>query len=321
MSSILLSLGILAISFILFRAGLECAVTTKRIAAHSRLNSYFFIAVGSLVATVIVELTIAIISSSAGIPQFALGSALGANAALLGVVLPLAVLTIGREITVDKSLFSRQALILMVGSVMVPFFLLYDGIVTRLDGMVLILLFFLFALYIFGKRYANEYGITHLMHHSRESHRSYMYSWLGLLLSLGVLLIGGVFLVQSALLLGNLLKVPHYLLAFFIVGPALVLPGLIVAILGARERSLTVLFGDVVGSIVANATLTLGIAALITPFTITSVVSLFSWSFVGVAILGMAFVFFAYTKRKIVAYEAFGLITLYALLFFVMSYV
>ena len=321
MTILLLALGLIAMAFVLFKASTEFVHSVRLLGQRSRVHTFFFMSIGILAATVIPELMVTIAATSFGAPVFGLGTAMGANAALMGLVVPLAVLTSGLIIRVNRSAFTRMAILLMLASVLFPFFLLENGMIGILSGVLLLVLFVVYALYIFGKRYVGEYGVTHPLHHAKalSHHHERQYMWFTFIFSLIVLLVTGVFFTGTALMISGLLFISPYLTAFFIAGPALVLPAFIMAIVAAREKEMVLLFSDVFGALVANALLIPGLIGVLTTVSIKANVVLYNWSFITLSVIAGLFGLFSFTKGKLVKWEAGALLAIYALFFFIMS--
>jgi cation:H+ antiporter len=74
--------------------------------------------------------------------------------------------------------------------------------------------------------------------------------------------------VTSVITLSSLLSIPEFLISFFMVGIGTSLPELAVDLWAIKRKHYDLVIGDIIGSSIVDATLSIGIGPLLTPITI-----------------------------------------------------
>jgi cation:H+ antiporter len=131
---------------------------------------------------------------------------------------------------------------------------------SRRDGIILILLgsLFFFRIYSSSNRFHRKFN-----HIKKES---FFKSILFLLISLGVILLSAFFTVKFAVNFANDIKIPPILIGLTIIAIGTCLPELIFSIKAVRKNHDSLALGDILGTVVTDATVILGLVALISPF-------------------------------------------------------
>ena len=78
-----------------------------------------------------------------------------------------------------------------------------------------------------------------------------------------------------------------------------------------RKKQIGMVFGDLLGSIVANSTLVLGITCLISPIVLDGGFKVYFWATIAFLVLFFFFWFFVRTKKKLERWEGVVLLILY----------
>ena len=203
------------------------------------------------------ELVVGVVSSLHKLPTLILGTVIGSNIADLTFVAGIAIL-IARTISVKEKIIKREAYF-MLGICFLPVLLMIDKVLSRIDGIILLAVFltYMFFLYKRGKITIPEMEkVTFL-----ESFKNFGLFVLGIILLLG----SAEFVVRYARIIALDLRLPDIMVGLFLVAIGTSLPELIfesrAVLKGKKEMAL----GDIMGSVVANSTLVLGISALIFP--------------------------------------------------------
>ena len=233
-----------------------------------------FIVVG--VITSLPEASVSIISAIEGDPGIGFGTLVGSNIADLSIVLGLVVLA-GGAIRVKSHYVFSETLHIVFG--LLPFILAYDGVLSRLDvaALAIVCLGYIFHL-IRGK-----YRFAEFKNHLRE--RKFLKNSLVFALSIGVLLASASFVVYFTKELAINLSMPAVILALVLVGPGTCLPELMFAIKSMKLRKDELALGDILGNVIVDATLVLGITALISPITLSPNIVLVTGAFTVVLVL------------------------------------
>lgn len=97
-------------------------------------------------ATSMPELIVSLNSALDGHADIALGNVIGSNIANLGLVL--GVVTIISTINVEKSFYKTDWPVMMLASVVFYFFIVFDGVLQRYEGVILFVLLIVFLVYL-----------------------------------------------------------------------------------------------------------------------------------------------------------------------------
>ncbi len=145
-------------------------------------------------------------------------------------------------------------------------FLVVDGDVTRMDGLILILLW---ALSIWVIRRYGEERIA--AEESEEILRPKLgirrIAFLAVLGFVGVA-VGSYLVVESVIVISSALGVSEYLVSFFFLALGTSMPELVVSISAIRRRHFELAIGDIIGSCLVDATLGVGVGPLLFPITV-----------------------------------------------------
>lgn len=256
-------------SALLMLAGIGCAVAggdlfvrgVVSLAAWWRVPAGIIGATVAAFATSSPELSVAVNAALDSRPQVALGDALGSNVVNVGVVLGLALAF--SAITVDRGSLVRDVPMALAAPAVLGLLAL-DGSVSRIDAVVLIVIFagWLTQTTI-AARTARDAVVSVL---AERSHRAVIVS---VVAGLVLLVVAGRFIVSAAAGISQALGWDG-----FVVGAVFVALGTstpeIATMLAARVRGHDeVGVGTVLGSNIFNTLLVVGVAALISPITVT----------------------------------------------------
>lgn len=211
------------------------------------------------VISVFPELAISIISGIKGVPTLGLGTILGSNVADLTLVLGIAALFAGRGLVV-KSNFLKDDLIL-IAPLLLPIALGIDGNFSRLDGAALItagLIVFFFLYQRNKKEHFKE--TTHLR--GMELLKTFSLFVFGL----GALIGGAYTTVVMAEKISSFLVMPEVLVGISFVTFGTLVPELLFSIKAARAKEGELVLGDILGIVITDVTLVLGVMAFLSPF-------------------------------------------------------
>ena len=210
------------------------------------------------------ELFVNVIAALNGSTDIAIGNVMGSNLAnillILGLTAIVAPLTL-KSSTVWKEIpFSLLAavLILVLGADMF-FEGASQGLLGRIDGIVLLAFFLVFIVYTFGIRESGE---------QPESKIEQMSLWKSILYIFGglvALVLGGQFVVTGASAIALALGISENLIGLTIVAVGTSLPELVSSIVAIRKGYQDIAIGNVVGSNIFNIFLVLGATSLISP--------------------------------------------------------
>jgi len=214
-------------------------------------------------ATSAPELIISIKSALAGHADIAFGNVIGSNIANLGLVLAIAIMI--STIRVRESFYKTDWPVMMISSVLLYFFIAFDGILQRYEGVILLSFLFIFLIYLL--KFQKPAVIDEMPEDDEE---------LPLYKDVLFLVIGGISLWGgSELLIGGAVSMAkHYNISERIIGITIVsigtsIPELAASVIAVLKKEKAISLGNLIGSNMFNILGVLGITAIITPIKIT----------------------------------------------------
>jgi cation:H+ antiporter len=301
----LINLSIIIISsVVLIKAVTLFIRSTAKIAHHFKISGYTISFLLIAIATSLPETVVGITSALEGNPVLSYGNALGSNIALLTIIVAIpSLINSGlktREIyrTHDiyyTALFSLLALVLSL-----------DGTLSRIDGIALLVSYTIYILAVLRR----SHGIESLFDSLERINiwKEFVLFTIALIL----LLVASDGIVTSAVNLSQALGLGLAFIGLTLTAIGTSLPEIAYSIGAVKSHKENDVLGDVIGSVVANSTLVLGITSVIHPITLPSLeLSISSVSFMLVSLL--LFLVFASTNRRLEKYEAFILVNIYVL--------
>jgi cation:H+ antiporter len=204
------------------------------------------------------EGSISIISAIKGIPEFGLGALLGSNVADLALVFGIVAIISTRGISVKSEILKKDLFYLIL--LLFPVLLGLDGQLSRVEGILLVLagLAFFFTLSIESKMFRKT------LNHVKGS--SFFWNLVLLILSLAVLLVSANYAIKFAVNFANDIQIPPILVGLTIVSIGTCLPELMFSIRAVRHNHDELALGDILGTVITDATILVGIIAIIHPF-------------------------------------------------------
>jgi cation:H+ antiporter len=168
---------------------------------------------------------------------------------------------------------------------------LLGGQLSRLDGAVLVTLFLIYYVSLFRRRKPADgpYG------HEQLNRWKVIGSSFLFLISVIILFISAQFMVSSGTALSNALHLPSLLVGLVFVAVGTSLPELVFGTRAVLQKHPEFALGDLIGAVIVNSTLVLGVTALIHPITANLGLFLTSAAFMLV-LLFMFHTFISYGK-------------------------
>lgn len=231
---------------------------------------------------VLPELSISIIAAIQGISEFGLGLIFGGNVADLMLITGI-VLIIAGKVELKKE--TRKNILYSSFFVLLPLILLIDGDVSRLDGLILIV-FFIILIIILLKTQNNFDELPIDVGDVREIRHSIEISIL--LSSLLFLGFGGYLITTYTHEISRSLNFPLFFIGILL-AIVVCLPELFFAIIASYKKNGELGLGNILGNVVIDALLTIGIIAVIQPIIFEDyLTTLFSASVMVIATFTLA---------------------------------
>ena len=210
------------------------------------------------------EMLVSGLAAYNGHPELSIGNAFGSNIFNIGLVL--ATTAIIYPITVEKAVLKKEWVFLFVSS-LIAGFLLMDGFLSFMDGLILLALLFLFLIYVFSEsKKGNSIEIEPYEESTDNQEKGK--TWLLLLISLIILVSSAKLVVWGGTNLALAFGVSDLIIGLTVVALGTSLPELAVAISSALKRQHQMIIGNIIGSNLFNTLGVLAIPGLILPFQI-----------------------------------------------------
>ncbi len=213
------------------------------------------------------ELAVNVTAAVKGSSGISFGNIIGSNIANIGLILGLTALL--RPMTIQRPVIIREIPMMLLATaaviIMACDFALggADNIITRGDGLILLLLFGVFMYYTtFDMLQQRE---NNLDVESEGSSLTYALMTIGGLI---MLIFGGRWTVNAAVEIARIIGISEAVIGLTIVAIGTSLPELVTSIIAARKGESDLAIGNVVGSNIFNLLLVMGITASVNPVAI-----------------------------------------------------
>lgn len=314
----LYSILLLLVGFLILIKGADFLVNGASSAAKK--NGISNLAIGLTVVafgTSMPELIVSLLSALDGKNDASFGNVIGSNnfnllfiLGIAGIIYPLVVQRNTVKYEVPMSLLAALILFLLVNDSMLwgdtstpaP----YGGILSRIDGIILLVFFIGFLVYI--------YRTMRLTADLGEGEPIKLYSTpmaVGMIIvGLGMLIGGGELVVDNALEIAHHFGLSEKLIGLTILAAGTSLPELATSCVAAYRKNTDIAIGNVVGSNIFNIFFILGITAFVNPIAYNPAMNFDLQVLMGSTVLLMVFMFTLNT-RKLDRWEAIIMLAAY----------
>jgi cation:H+ antiporter len=234
---------------------------TVGIATALRIAPGIIAATIAAFATSSPELTVSITASLAGTPQIALGDALGSNVVNVALIMAIAVLII--PIAVPRDAIRRDFPTALVVPVIIGVMLI-DGVLSRLDGMLLLALFAGWLVLVIVEARRQRSSAPEMLGENKP-----MLAIVFGIAGLALLVLAGRMIVSGATGIATAQGLDAFLIGATIVALGTSVPELATAVIAGLRGHEEVGLGTILGSNIFNGLLIVGAASTIAPIEIT----------------------------------------------------
>lgn len=248
---------------------------SSAIAKRMNISEYVIGMTIVAVGTSLPELTVSTTSALAGNADIAIGNVVGSNIfnifAVLGVCSVISAVPISRGNV-------RYDIPISIGVALLLAFMLLDGGLSRIEGVILFALFIVVMIisYRLGKKEATSETKT-----EDEAPMAWWKSILMIVVGTAGLIYGAGLMLDSSIAIARSLGVSEAVIAITIVAGGTSLPELAASLVAAFKGHSALALGNVVGSCVANILLILGLCSAITPLSLGGVTMTDVWVMVA----------------------------------------
>ena len=306
--------GIALFSLVLIKSTDVLVFHLKELARKTNLGGYFLSALIVGLATSLPELSVGITSALSGIPHIALGNAIGSNITNLSLIAGGAALVSG-SIRIHNHSYGRDLLYAFLAG-LAPLFLLMDNVLSRVDGLILITLYGFYHYFLLKKRIDEMDGterggvfihvFNKLRHNGSARHLAIVF------VGVALILFSGGMIVRFGIAISDSMNISMLLVGIVFISLGTTLPEFVVNVKAIRRREATLFMGNILGTIIANGTLVVGITALLSPITVRAISDYLIATIFYISIF-IFFYFFVRTREKLQRWEGGLLVWLYIL--------
>lgn len=292
--NLFIQIGVLVFGLILLVKGADFLVSgasslAKRLSVSELVIGLTVVAFG----TSMPELVVSIFSSMIGYNEIVMGNVIGSNIfnilvilGVAGIIFPLKVekTTVWKEI--PFSLWAVIVFFILVNDIIL--FKKSGNLLSVLDGIILLIFFILFFVYLFALSEVSSKNGYDVKTHSTKKMILFIVG------GLCALFFGGKFVVESAVNIANQLNINKKLIALTIIAGGTSLPELATSTVAAMKKKSEIAVGNIVGSNIFNIFFILSISAFIKPVVYNSILNVD----MAVLFLGTIFLFFTMFTGK-----------------------
>ncbi|MDD4756053.1 MAG: calcium/sodium antiporter [Prolixibacteraceae bacterium] len=254
------------------------------------------------------ELVVNTFAAFQGHHDIVLGNVIGSNIfniyvilGIAGIITPLVI----QSSTVSKEIpFSFLAIIIMyiLGN---DFFTSSAGIISRLDGFILLILFCLFLYYVYKQLRVNV-NVQDKEHINLSSLKIIIL----IISGLAGLIAGGRLIVVNAVQIAQAIGVSEKVIALTIVAAGTSLPELATSVVAALKKNNDIAVGNIIGSNIFNIFLILGASSVIKPVGYDKIFNIDLY-FLSVGTIVLFIAMFTGNRKKLDRWEAVVFLLLY----------
>lgn len=303
-------------SLVLIKSADLVVISLRRISESTKTGVYALTAILLALGTSLPEMFVAITSALEGVSNLSFGNVLGANIANISLIAGLAGLVVGR-VQVHGGYLKRDVGIALVAGV-IPLVLTFDGLLSRIDGLILITIYGSYATNLFNERYLEiaeqqkKEGLINRFFRKLtdkiEIGNKKVYG--KLMLGITMLLVSADIIVKIAQYLATEANLPVFLIGLIVLSVGTTLPEIAFSFRSLEDHEPMMFFGNILGSVIANSTIVLGIAAVITPIRIVAFDGFFKAAIFFLLIF-LLFWFFIRSKHRLDRWETGLLLVMY----------
>ncbi|WNF37510.1 calcium/sodium antiporter [Bacillaceae bacterium IKA-2] len=258
------------------------------------------------------EATVSIIAALEGSSDVALGNVIGSNIFNITLVIGLTAFinplkveseTIRKEI--PFALLASVVLLVLVSDVALQ--TVGSNLITRADGIIILLFFAVFLYYIFEVVRKSRKITTVEQQTSNETWGKNVFFTI---LGLGAIIFGGDLVVKNSTEIAYAFGMSETLVGLTIVAIGTSLPELVTSITAALKKQSEIALGNIIGSNIFNILFVLGTTAVITPLAVSSKIFIDIFLMIAFTIL---LLIFSRTRFVVGKYEGIMLASAYVL--------
>lgn len=259
---------------------------SERIALHFNISHFVIGATLVAFGTSLPEMAASMMASANGKSEMAVANVVGSVVFNITMVLGI-VFFISKRMYPKRELFSMDAAWVVVPVVLL-FIMIQDGVIGRFDGVLFLLLMVSYLVFLFTDSKEDLAGEID------EDLTKEKFNWAKtlVLLVIGfVLTIGGAnFVVESGTNIARMFGVSEWIIGLLLIALGTSLPELVVSLVAIKKGNAEMSIGNIIGSNVANFSMVLGGASLLSPLIVDLKATQFDLMIMAAASIALVFI-------------------------------
>ncbi len=215
-------------------------------------------------ATTLPELAVSVMAAFKGSPEISMGNAMGSVVCNTGLALALSGIVTIYTIAVIPSIFHSSGLFLIGIEIILFFFIIFDNTLSRFEGLVLIILFAGYVIFL-----VKDFGSDEPFQEAALSKPSSIFKLgFSFLCALAGIFIGSRFIVASAITIADSFHIPASIIAVTLVAFGTSVPEVATCIAAARKGEGSLAVGNILGANIMNICWVAGASAIVNDLTL-----------------------------------------------------
>ncbi len=257
------------------------------------------------IISILPETLVSINSAIEGTPELGLATLFGSNIADLTLIFAIVILVAGRGLKVEGKIIKNHIVYPLI--LLVPIILGLNGHYSRLEGIALIVVGCVFY-YIALRSNTDDTPPEEIVKESKYK------SILLFIFNMIILIAGSHYAVVAGLELAKEISVSPILIGILVIGLGTTLPELMIAINSVKGKDDSLAIGDILGTVLADGTIVIGILATVSPFTFPIRIIYATGAFMVIT----AFILFRFMKNDSVISKKEAVVLLFAWISFML---
>ncbi|PHR56161.1 MAG: sodium:proton exchanger [Arcobacter sp.] len=236
---------------------------SERIALHFNISHFVIGATLVAFGTSLPEMAASMIASYHGKSDLAVANVIGSVSFNITLVLGI-VFFIAKKMNPKRDLFAKDSAWILM-PVIIFLLMSYDGVITRVEGFLFLFMMLAYIIFLFSSA-KEDLEVDEDLAKER-------FNWFKTvaLLSVGfILTIGGAnFVVESGSSIARMFGISEWIIGLFLISLGTSLPELVVSLVAIKKGNADLSIGNIIGSNVANFSMVIGGASLLSPLSVS----------------------------------------------------
>lgn len=301
---------VIASAVLLYISGELLVRGLVRLSRHLQVTEFFVAFFVMAFAATLPNIFVGVTSALQGIPELSFGDVMGNNIIALTVAVALGIFFAPKhELPLENQTIQDTTFLTSIAAIL-PLILISDGLISRSDGLVLLLFFFGYVYWMFSKRER----FTRVFGENRQAltKEQVMYQVARLMLGTVLLALAAQGVVHGATIIADGLGTSLLLVGMLIISMGGALPEIYFTIISARRGETGLIVGNLMGAVIIPATFVLGLVSIIEPIE-NSALQFSTTARIFLVLVAVFFLVVSQTRAVITMREASVLLLSYVL--------